>query len=76
VDVEDAHGEVLGEGGLFEHVELVVVAVGEFQVVLVDRVVEDLGVDPRVVAVADVRPMRTSSGTSATMRSRHSPTIR
>ena len=56
VGVDDAHGEVPGERRVREDVQLFVAAVAEFDVELLDGELEDLGVDPRVVAVADVQP--------------------
>ena len=53
--VDDAECEIRDELRLGEHVDLVVAAVAEFEIDLVDRVVVEFGVDPGVVAVTDVQ---------------------
>ena len=46
VGIDDAHREILRERRLFEHVQLLVAAVAEFDVVLLDGVVEHLRMIP------------------------------
>jgi len=55
VHVDNAECEIRDKLRVGEHVDLLVVAVAEFEIDLVDRVVVEFGVDPRVVAVTDVQ---------------------
>ncbi len=54
--VDNAECEIRHEFGVAEHVDLLVVVVAEFEVNLIDRVVVEFGVNPRVIAVTDVQP--------------------